>query len=471
MAFAVLVSVAAGTVAGLLTGGITAAFAPAHVAVATGVASLVLFTVAPAQGWLQGELRFTRYAVASILEVAVRLGFSAVAVLLGWGPAGALLGFAVGGLVLVAGPLAMLRDVGWHPHVLREGVRWAETGDIALVQFVVSVLVGADVVLVALLGSGTAAEAGFQALATLAKGPVYVASGTVLVAFPLLRAGGPRDARGRAGAGAALVRGARAHRRRRARHGAQVAGDALPARQVPRLDGPAAAAGRRRAGLRRRHRARHRAARPADDPPHVRRAGRRHGAPRGRSRRGLGAARGERDGGRRGRRRAERHMVLAVLAAPALPRGTLGSTMRTVLVAAVLLVVLLLTARIPVLWLVCATVGGLLALRPDLVSRAAAPEVAPMTPAIAGAARGRGDCGRRAAFGDRLRPCSRGRAWLLAAVLGLVAFAFRAIGLTRATTCSSTSSPTPSSPTPSRAASCPTSSASRSSCTRSGRSS
>ena len=149
MAFAVLVSAAAGTVAGLLTGGIAAAFAPAHVAVATGVASLVLFTVAPAQGWLQGELRFTRYAVASILEVAVRLGFSAVAVLLGWGPAGALLGFAVGGLVLVAGPLAMLRDVGWHPHVLREGVRWAETGDIALVQFVVSVLVGADVVLVA----------------------------------------------------------------------------------------------------------------------------------------------------------------------------------------------------------------------------------------------------------------------------------------------------------------------------------
>ena len=82
----------------------------------------------------------------------------------------------------------------WRPAVLREGARWAETGDIALVQFVVSVLVGADVVLVALLGSGTAAEAGFQALATLAKGPVYVAAGTVLVAFPLLRAGGRRDA-------------------------------------------------------------------------------------------------------------------------------------------------------------------------------------------------------------------------------------------------------------------------------------
>jgi len=63
-------------------------------------------------------------------------------------------------------------------------------------------------------------------------------------------------------------------------------------------------------------------------------------------------------------------LVLAVLAAPALPRGTLGSTMRTVLVAAVLLVVLLLTAHVPVLWLVCSAVGSLIALRPDLVRRA-----------------------------------------------------------------------------------------------------
>ena len=190
MAFATLVSMVAGLAAGLLTGGITAAFAPWTVALATGIGSFVLFTVAPAQGWLQGELRFNRYAVASILEVAVRLGFSVVAVLLGWGPAGALIGFAVGGLVLIAGPLQMLRDVTLRAHVLRERGRWAEAGDIALVQFVVSVLVGADVVLIALLGSGTAAEAGFQALATLAKGPVYVASGTVLVVFPLLRAGG-----------------------------------------------------------------------------------------------------------------------------------------------------------------------------------------------------------------------------------------------------------------------------------------
>jgi O-antigen/teichoic acid export membrane protein len=367
MAFAVLVSVVAGLVAGLLTGGITAAFAPWNVALATGIGSFVLFTVAPAQGWLQGELRFTRYAVASILEVGLRLAFSAVAVLAGWGPAGALIGFAVGGLVLVAGPLQMLRDVSWHPRVLREGVRWAETGDIALVQFVVSVLVGADVVLVALLGSGTAAEAGFQALATLAKGPVYVASGTVLVAFPLLRAGGPKmltDALAPALhsfealaltaavvlatvptplvmlvlpekylgstvllpvlAAAGLGYGA-----------VTVLATVLLALRMTRRTYIALAAATvlLSAGL---------------------------GVGWA-----LGGVAGLATGAAAGALTAT--LVLALLAAPALPAGTLGSTARTVLVAAVLLVVLLLTAHLLVLWLICAAVGGLLALRPDLV--------------------------------------------------------------------------------------------------------
>jgi O-antigen/teichoic acid export membrane protein len=366
MAFAVLVSVVAGLVAGLLTGGITAAFAPWNVAVATGIGSFVLFTVAPAQGWLQGELRFTRYALASVLEVAVRLGFSAVAVLLGWGPAGALLGFAVGGLVLVAGPLAMLRDVAWAPHVLRDRVRWAETGDIALVQFVVSVLVGADVVLVAVLGSGTVAEAGFQALATLAKGPVYVASGTVLVAFPLLRAG----ARG-------VLAPALHSFTAMSLTAAVVLGTVPPSLVLLFLPGryagstpllPVLAAAGLGYGavtvlatvllaLRMTRRA------------HVAlvvatvllAAGLGVGwAVNGVAGLAVGAAVGA----------LTATLVLALLAAPALPADSLRSTARTALVAAVLLVALLLTASLPVLWLACAAVGGVLALRPDLVRKA-----------------------------------------------------------------------------------------------------
>ncbi|MDT0351223.1 lipopolysaccharide biosynthesis protein [Pseudonocardia charpentierae] len=367
MAFAVLVSVAAGLVAGLLTGGITAAFAPWNVAVATGIGSFVLFTVAPAQGWLQGELRFTRYAVASILEVTLRVAFSAVAVLVGWGPAGALIGFAVGGLVLVAGPLQMLRDVSWHPRVLREGVRWAETGDIALVQFVVSVLVGADVVLVALLGSGTAAEAGFQALATLAKGPVYVASGTVLVAFPLLRAGAPR-----------MLTDALAPALHSFEALALVAAVVLATVPTPLvmlflpdkylgstvLLPVLAAAGLGYGAVTvlatvllalRMTRRTYIALVAATV---LLSAGLGVGWV-------LGGVAGLATGAAAGALTAT--LVLALLTAPALPAGTLGSTARTVLVAAVLLVVLLLTAHLLVLWLICAAVGGLLALRPDLV--------------------------------------------------------------------------------------------------------
>jgi O-antigen/teichoic acid export membrane protein/glycosyltransferase involved in cell wall biosynthesis len=192
MTFAVLVSLIAGAGSAVVTGGITAAFAPAPVAIAAALAALVLFAVAPALGWLQGELRFVRYAVVSILEVAVRLVFSVLAIAVGWGTPSALLGFVVGAMVLLCGPGALGRDLAWRPGVLRERARWAETGDIALTQFVVSALVGADVVLLALVGDGSTADAGYQALSTLAKGPVYVAAGTVLVVFPLLRSIGAR---------------------------------------------------------------------------------------------------------------------------------------------------------------------------------------------------------------------------------------------------------------------------------------
>jgi hypothetical protein len=63
-------------------------------------------------------------------------------------------------------------------------------------------------------------------------------------------------------------------------------------------------------------------------------------------------------------------LVLCALTAPAVPEGTFRDTVKSVLVAAVLLVVLLLTEHIPLLWLACAAIGGVLALRPDLVRTA-----------------------------------------------------------------------------------------------------
>ncbi|WP_311213203.1 MULTISPECIES: oligosaccharide flippase family protein [unclassified Arthrobacter] len=189
MAFSVFVSCIAGVSAALITGALALAFATPALAGAVALGSLAIFLVAAPSGWLQGELRFKWYALTTIGEVLLRLGFSLLVVALAWGAVGAILGFALGALALVVVPWSFYRDLQWRPGVLRQKWRWAETTDIASVLCVVSVLVGVDVVVVAFLDEGSAA-AGFQALATIAKGPVYVAAGTALVAFPLLRSPG-----------------------------------------------------------------------------------------------------------------------------------------------------------------------------------------------------------------------------------------------------------------------------------------
>lgn len=187
MAFAVLVSVMVGTVAALVTGLITAGLGSASTAAVVALSAFVLFIGAAPSGWIQGELRFVRYTVKSVGEVLIRLIFSLLVVVFAWGAPGAVLGFAVGGLALLVTPRSFLHDLTWRPKVLRQKWRWAETSDIALTLCVVSVLVGIDVVLVAFLDGGSTAAAGFQALASIAKAPVYVAAGTVIVVFPLLR--------------------------------------------------------------------------------------------------------------------------------------------------------------------------------------------------------------------------------------------------------------------------------------------
>ena len=188
MAFAWSVCGTAGLLAAAVTGSITAAFAPGTVVVAVIVSAAALFVISPLFGWLQGELQFLRFGVVSVLEVVVRVLFSVGAVLLGIGAGGAVAGFAVGVVaVLLLTPRAVFRDLAWRPGVLREKDRWSETGGIAVAQLVVAVLIGADIVVIALLHAPASAGAGYQALSTLAKAPAYVAGGAVVVAFPLLR--------------------------------------------------------------------------------------------------------------------------------------------------------------------------------------------------------------------------------------------------------------------------------------------
>ncbi|WP_298253431.1 lipopolysaccharide biosynthesis protein [uncultured Arthrobacter sp.] len=187
VAFGVAVSVLVGLLAALVTGAITAGLGSASTAAFVALSAFVLFVGAAPSGWIQGDLRFVRYTVKSVGEVLIRLVFSFLVVVFAWGAPGAVLGFAVGGLALLVTPRSFLQDLTWRPRVLRQRWRWAETSDIASTLCIVSVLVGIDVVLVAFLDGGSTAAAGLQALASIAKAPVYVAAGTVIVVFPLLR--------------------------------------------------------------------------------------------------------------------------------------------------------------------------------------------------------------------------------------------------------------------------------------------
>ncbi|MFP3580782.1 hypothetical protein SB659_14500 [Arthrobacter sp. SIMBA_036] len=190
IAFSVFVSCLAGAAAALVSGGLTLALGKPSMAGAVALGSFAIFASTAQEGWLQGELRFKWYALRTVGEVVVRLMFSLLVVALAWGAGGAVLGFAVGAAGGLLVPRSFYRDLRWRPHVVRQKWRWAETSDIASVLCVVSVLVGIDVVLVGFLDDGSVAAAGFQALSTIAKGPVYVPAGTALVAFPLLRTPG-----------------------------------------------------------------------------------------------------------------------------------------------------------------------------------------------------------------------------------------------------------------------------------------
>ena len=190
MAFAVLISVMAGLVAALVSGFVIAGLGSAPTAAIVALSSFVLFLGAAPSGWFQGELRFMRYTLKSVGEIVIRFLFSLLVVAFSWGAPGAVLGFAMGGLALFITPKAFLQDFRWRPRVLTQKRRWAETADIAAALCIVSVLVGADVVVVAFLDPGSPATAGFQALASIAKAPVYIAAGTGIVMFPLLRRSG-----------------------------------------------------------------------------------------------------------------------------------------------------------------------------------------------------------------------------------------------------------------------------------------
>lgn len=186
--FAVLVAVVGGAGAAVVLTGFGLLLGTPGVAVAMAMAAFAVFAVSPVWGWLQGESLFGRYAVTSVAEVVLRLVVAIAAIALGLGTIGAVGAFVIGTLVVAwVGVSGLRRDLHCRSDLLRDGARWRETGVVAAVQVTLSALIGLDVLFVALSGDSSAEDAGYQAVAALAKGPVYVATSAALVSFPLLR--------------------------------------------------------------------------------------------------------------------------------------------------------------------------------------------------------------------------------------------------------------------------------------------
>ncbi|MFJ4209643.1 lipopolysaccharide biosynthesis protein [Paenarthrobacter sp. NPDC089675] len=126
VAFSVFVSCLAGMVAALITGSVMFALAAPDLAPVVALASIAIFMANAPAGWLQGEFRFTWYAVSTIGEVVLRLVFSLLVIVIGWGAGGAVWGFVVACAAPMVVPSSFYKDLRWRPGVLRERRRWAE---------------------------------------------------------------------------------------------------------------------------------------------------------------------------------------------------------------------------------------------------------------------------------------------------------------------------------------------------------
>ena len=147
-------------------------------------------------------------ARSSVLYVAENVLKNAAGVLLvvvaGLGDTGALAAFGIGGLVMLVwwprmprpppGPGRRLATAG-PPGPVAPGP-WGRAARIAGAQGMVSLFVAMDVVLVAVLPGNRALAASYQASATLARVPLFVAGAVATAFFPSLsRAGERRRAR------------------------------------------------------------------------------------------------------------------------------------------------------------------------------------------------------------------------------------------------------------------------------------
>ena len=199
--FAKLVSVASGVSAAALVGVIALRFAAPAAVLALAISTFVIFLGTTTTGWLQGTERMRSLAVLYVAENVVKNGAGVLLVVVArLGDTGALAAFGIGGLVMLARWPRTPRHPGqdraasWRRPGLGRGDRWrrdlwGRAARIAGAQSMVSLFVTLDVVLVAVLPGNRALAASYQASATLARIPLFVAGAVATAFFPSLSRG------------------------------------------------------------------------------------------------------------------------------------------------------------------------------------------------------------------------------------------------------------------------------------------
>lgn len=194
--FAKLVSVTSGVTAAALTGVIALRFAAPAAVLAVAISTFVIFLGTTTTGWLQGSERMRGLAVLYVAENVLKNGAGVLLVVVArQGDAGALAAFGIGGLVMLARWPRTPRNPGqagagrWARRDLWRSALWSRAARIAGAQSMVSLFVAMDVVLVAVLPGNRALAASYQASATLARVPVFVAGAVATAFFPSLSRG------------------------------------------------------------------------------------------------------------------------------------------------------------------------------------------------------------------------------------------------------------------------------------------
>ncbi|MEV0253966.1 glycosyltransferase family 4 protein [Streptomyces sp. NPDC050732] len=209
-----------------------APYAETGLLVATAAASSAIWCNSAGAGYLQGTGHYGRLAGLQLVETAVRCCAALAAVGAGCGAAGVVgataVAAGVGALGAVAGmyrrdaPRSVFRawTRAWTlartwsrmrgrsaPRAAGERTRrrpapptglWRRTSSVAGVQVLLCLLLTGDVVLSTAVLDGDAALAPYQALAVIARVPLYLATATATVLYPRLVAEGTTSAPGRA---------------------------------------------------------------------------------------------------------------------------------------------------------------------------------------------------------------------------------------------------------------------------------